>query len=316
MSRRVSVLVLVPMMAAACALNARPTLSPAKMSELWREPDLARRDLFYGPGGQALAPDPGGRYELKSVKEKGFSPGYNVIDGRGREWSVKLGPESRTDVVASRLVWAAGYHQPDVYYLPHWTLTEKGKGTPQPGGRFRLEPSPGTTVTEWSWRNNPFLETRPFAGLFTLMVMLNNWDLKTPQNALYRVERENGAALDRYVVRDLGASLGKTSWWLPGTRDDPAAFDQEPFVEGVDHNRVRFHFEGAWREPQLVNSVVPDDVRWICRILTRLTERQWKDAFRAGGYSDAEAGRYIRRLQQKIAEGLSIGSPLPSEKIN
>jgi hypothetical protein len=33
--------------------------------------------------------------------------------------------------------------------------------------------------------------------------------------------------------------------------------------------------------------------------------KQWRDAFRAGGYEPAVADRFIRRLLAKIAEGLA-----------
>jgi hypothetical protein len=166
-----------------CALNERPTLSAAGMSELWIEPvDLESRDLFYGPGGPDLVPNPNREYALLEVDRTGYSLGYDVKDDRGQRWSVKLGLEARTEVVVSRLVWAVGYHQPDIYYVPQWSLTESGAVRPQPPARFRLEPSTRTKVGSWSWRNNPFVDTRPFAGLFVLMVMVNNWDVKTPQN--------------------------------------------------------------------------------------------------------------------------------------
>ena len=34
-----------------------------------------------------------------------------------REWSLKLGPEAQSEVVASRLLWAIGFHQPPTYWL-------------------------------------------------------------------------------------------------------------------------------------------------------------------------------------------------------
>jgi len=295
--------------AAACAVNSRPVISPAKMAEFWQEPtDIDHRDLVYGAGGAALAPNPHDRYTLLKVDKTGFSPGYDVEDERGRKWSVKLGPEARTEVVVSRLVWAMGYHQPYVYYVPRWTLVDDGRVTTEGPARFRLE-STQKNLGAWSWRNNPFLDTQPFAGAFVLMAMVNNWDLKTPQNVIYRVERDGDDGRDRYVIKDLGASLGKTNWWLPGTRDDIEGFEQEPFIESVSENRVTLHFKGAWREPQLLDSVTLNDVRWICERLARLTSRQWLDAFRAGGYAESEAKRFIHRLQQKVDEGLTLGSP-------
>lgn len=145
------------------------------------------------------------------------------------------------------------------------------------------------------------------AGLFVLMVMLNNWDLKTAQNAVYQVADEEQDPRHWYMVRDLGASFGKTAWFSFGTKDDPEEFEREPFIKGDEGNRVQLSFRGAWREPQLHTSVTPDDVRWVCELLTRLSPRQWMDAFRAGGFDETEAARYIRRLQQKVAEGLNLG---------
>ena len=52
------------------------------------------------------------------------------------------------------------------------------------------------------------------------MVMVNNWDLKTSQNAIYRVQPDGDDPRNLYVVKDLGASFGKTNWLLPGTRND------------------------------------------------------------------------------------------------
>jgi hypothetical protein len=292
----------------ACALSTRQTLSERVMAELWQEPaDIAERNLLYGPGGRALLPDANASYVYLDVDKTGFSPGYDVRDPQGREWDVKLGPESQTEVVVARLLWAVGYHQPATYYLPRWTLTENGKATVQSGGRFRLKTEAFEDVGEWAWTDNPFIGTRPYEGLFVFMVMVNNWDLKPSQNAIYRVQRQGDDPRNLYVVKDLGASLGKTNWLLPGTRNDVEDFENERFIRRVEGNRVIFHYQGAWREPHVAGSAAPADVRWISNLLAKLSPEQWNDAFRAGGYSGAEAARYIRRLQEKIAEGQGIG---------
>ena len=309
MGCRVPLLVVSLVMTTACAANNRPTLSPTKMAEFWREPaDAVQRDLFNGGGGAALAPHPNATFTLMSADPSGFSPGLDVKDEQGREWSVKLGPEARTEVVASRIVWAMGYHQPPVYYLPRFALRDDGLVKTEGPGRFRLKPSTQKTMGAWSWRSNPFLDTQPFAGLFVLMTVLNNWDIKTQQNAIYRTSVKGSNPEYQYVIKDLGASFGKTNWWLPGTRDDIEGFEREPFIEGISGNRVKFHFRGAWQEPHLLDSVAPEDLRWMCERLARLTRGQWLDAFRAGGYTDSEADRFIRRIQQKIDEGLKVGS--------
>jgi hypothetical protein len=277
------------------------------MAELWQEPaDLEQRDLFYGAGGARRAPDPNDRHQFLGAKATGTQPGYDVKDSRGREWSVKMGPEARIEVVVSRVVWAVGYHQPTAYYLPRWTLVREGRSVVQEGGRFRLEQTTTKKVSMWSWRDSPFMGTRPLAGLFVLMIIFNNWDLKSAQNAIYQVGPDGEDAPQRYMVRDLGASLGKTAWPTFGNKDNPDDFDREPFILGVEGNRVRFGYQDAWLEPQLQNSVAPDDVRWICRLLARLSPKQWSDAFRAGGFTDQEAERYIRRLREKVTQGVNL----------
>ncbi len=192
----------------ACALRSHSTLvegMPApRMTELWAEAD-AGRDLFWGHGGRYAAPDPQGEYQFVARDTKGRSPGYDVRDSQGRLWSVKLGPEAQSEVVVSRLLWAAGYFQPATYYLPGWTLTgapQPSLPNPQPAGRFRLELEGEQKVGSWSWGANAFVGTEPLRGLFVLMVMVNNWDLKTQQNPLYELTEEGATPLRRYVVRD------------------------------------------------------------------------------------------------------------------
>ncbi|MGH7712815.1 MAG: hypothetical protein ACREOG_16110 [Gemmatimonadaceae bacterium] len=291
-----------------CAPSLRRSAPREKLAALWEDPaDLERRDLFHGPGG-ARAPNPTTHYEFLGIKPSGVNPGYDVKDALGQEWSVKLGVEARPEVVVSRVVWAVGYHQPFVYYLPRWTLVRDGKNTLLGAARFRLEPVTQDKRGEWSWRSNPFVGTRELAGLYVLMVLFNNWDLKTAQNAIYDVKENGSEPRTWYMVRDLGASLGRSAWFTFGSKDDPAGFEREPFIRRVEGNRVRFAFQGGWMEPQLQASVTPADVRWICGLLSRLSAQQWHDAFRAAGYADAESERFIRRLQQKIAEGLKAGA--------
>src|SRR5437660_5418091 len=74
-------------------LKAAPEGTPV----LWQEPmDIASRDLFLGPGGEAMKPD------LTNVtfianETRGYSKRYRVRDGSGREWIVKISKESQPD---------------------------------------------------------------------------------------------------------------------------------------------------------------------------------------------------------------------------
>jgi len=278
----------------------------ATLAELWYEPrDLATRDLFAGPGGAALTPDPNARWEFVKADTKGSSRGYDVRDAQGMIWSVKIGVEAQPEVVASRLLWAAGYHQPPTYYVPAWTLVRDGVASHQPPGRFRPELPTQRKVGRWSWHDNPFVDTTPLRGLIALNLMVNNWDLKTSQNVIYELSPPAEGARRWYVVRDVGAALGRTPGRvLDGRPNDLAAFEAQGFITGADANRVSFDYRRPHNE--LVALLRPADVRWACERWHGLTPQQWRDAFRAGGYTREQAERYIRKLAAKIDQGLSL----------
>jgi len=207
--------------------------SATGLEQLWVQPEPGR-DLFYGVGGRQLAPDPLVMYQVISVKKGGFSAGYAVRDPQGRVWSVKLYPEARTEVVASRILWAVGYHQPPVYALEQWSATGARGPNPQAVARFREKKPDFYGLKEagpWSYSDNPFVGTRPLAGLLVLNVMLGNADLKPDNNRLYTLVRPAEGAERWYVARDLGCTFGRTRI-LDAPRDDIDAFDSTPFING------------------------------------------------------------------------------------
>ncbi len=278
----------------------------AEISELWVEPEPGR-DLLYGVGGKRLAPQSRSTFEVVNVKKGGFSNGYTVRDERGREWSAKLYPEARTEVVASRLLWGIGYHQPPIYSVQTWSATGAAGDNPQPVARFREKEPPFHGLTEdggWSYADNPFLGSRPLAGLLVLQVMLANADLKPGNNMRYTLTEPSEGAMRWYVARDLGQSFGR-SGLTAGLRDDIEAFDRTRFITGVNHGSVEFEFYSF--HTGLLKNITPQDVRWISLRMAKLTDEQWLDAFRAGGYEDRTALRYIRRMKIKVAEGLAVG---------
>jgi hypothetical protein len=243
----------------------------------------------------------------------GFSPGYDVRDANGLTWSVKLGPEAQTEIVASRILWAIGFHQVPTYYVSSWSMTGGPGGNPGPG-RFRPELPDRKAVGEWSWYENEFAHTPPFKGLIVANLILNNWDWKTSNNKIYEITRPGGTTERRYVVRDLGASLGKTSSprlvrWLgariaQGNRNDVEAFEQQGFIEQVNGDRLEFDYSGIYQK--VVDTVRVEDVVWTARLLSRLSDAQWNAAFRAAGYSPDHASRYIAKVKSKVAQGLAL----------
>jgi hypothetical protein len=45
----------------------------------------------------------------------------------------------------------------------------------------------------------------------------------------------------------------------------------------------------------------------MCLRLAALEDDEWRTAFRAAGYSPDVAARYLRRIKEKVREGLDIG---------
>jgi hypothetical protein len=279
--------------------------SPAQLAELWVDPGPIPRDLAAGPGGNDyVRPTTDARFDVVKRDTTGFSITYRVRDARGREWSVKIGPEAQTEVVASRLVWAIGYHELPSYFVERWLAVDHAKGSTLGGARFRPVDLRLKSRGEWSWQQNPFVGTRELNGLLALMMILNSTDLKNANNAIYDVIGEPREHAKRwYVVKDLGASLGETGRMDP-RRGYIDGFERERFVTGVENGFAVFAFRG--RHQELLQRISVDDVRWTCERLARLTDRQWRDAFRAGNYSDQITARYVARIRQKVKEGLEL----------
>jgi hypothetical protein len=140
-------------------------------------------------------------------------------------------------------------------------------------------------------------------GLLVLNAMLGNGDLKAENNRVYTLDRAVEGAERWYVARDLGSTFGRMGAVDP-PRDDLEAFEATRFIKGVKNGTVELECGGMFTS--LFTHVTVADVRWICELLSRLTDQQWADAFRAGGYAEPTAQRYIRRLKLRIAEGLAL----------
>jgi hypothetical protein len=295
---------------AACGRSVRPLEQPAPVpiASLWQEPhDLESRDLFHGPGGRDLTP-PAVEFTFVERKTTGTNPGYDVRDPEGRLWSVKLGIEAQSEVATSRILWALGFHQPPVYYVDRWRMTGDEAGE-HGGSRFRAELPNHEVVGEWSWYENPFAGTRPFAALVTVNLLLNNWDLKAPNNKIYDITDRDGRGERRYVVRDLGGSLGTARQpglfsWMPfmrfaqGSKNDLEGFQSQGFVKAIDRDRVEFDYRGL--DGELVETVTVADLRWTCELLARLSGMVPAEGLERGPHPMAGAGAHRRRAPDEL----------------
>jgi hypothetical protein len=292
----------------------RPTTpsTPVPLSSWWTQPDnLPQQDLFHGPWGTAHAPDPAAEYTFLRPKSGGFNPGVIVRDPQGREWHVKQprsshGDEGPSELVLSRVLSALGYHQPPVYYLPSFTMRDKSGVHIETGGRFRLDEPSMKDMGEWSWQQNPFVGQRPYQGLLVILLMFNSSDLKNSNNTLYQVTR-GGRTVDWYVVRDLGDALGKTGRFAP-QRNNLEIFSRTRFITGVDDGFAEFGDYRGLHGELLRRRITPADVAWASALIGGLSDRQWQDAFRAGGYPPNVARRFISILRSRVAEGQRIGT--------
>ncbi|MBI4265990.1 MAG: hypothetical protein HY657_16570 [Acidobacteria bacterium] len=308
--RRTSAVIPLIVLAAACGgrtvvVTPRARVSPATLAEIRVDPGPRPRDLFWGVGGKRYAPPPKAVYRFKEKDEAGFSVSYDVIDPEGLEWSAKIGPEAQTEVVVSRILWGLGYHQPPIYYLPSWQVAREGEEPiTESEARFRPKlPQLDRLEQTWSWADNPFSGSQELKGLLVILLMLNSTDLKDSNNSIYQLVEPWDGARRWYVVRDLGAALGVTGVMFP-RRNWVPGFERQPFITRVSGHTIEMGYSGRWQE--LLAMIAPGDVQWAARQMARLTDAQWRDAFRAADYADAHAARFISRIKEKIADGLAL----------
>ena len=277
----------------------------AALSELWSAP-AEPRSLIFGVGGPELAPPADVTYKVTEIKLGGFSDGYTVVGPGKREWSAKLPPEASTEVVASRILWAVGFHQPPIYFLREWHAEGADLVNPQLPARFR-EKSPSLHGLKddghWSFYENPFVGTTQLNGLLVLHALLGNSDLKDQNNTVYTLNGAHEGAARWYVSRDVGHTFGRTGV-MAAPRGDIEVFENTPFILGVSNGFAQLEYKGL--HAKLFREIKVADVRWICEQLNKLTDEQWRDAFRAGGYEPAIADRFIASLKKKIAHGLAL----------
>jgi hypothetical protein len=285
---------------------------------LWREPrDIARRDLFYGSGGRQGAPDPASKFTFVRHSESGTQMKIIVRDDRGREWTVKFGPEARPETAATRIIWAAGYHVDQTYFVRRAQIVGKEQYDAR-DVRFERRDDGFEEVGNWKWKESPFEETREMDGLKVLMALIKNWDLKSSNNKILRPKRNGDSALRIYYVSDVGASFGQTGTWLnripflwdlPAekgfaagkAKGNPEAFTEEEFIKEVDDGEVAFYSRRSRMRSRL-KGVSVENARWMGNLLARLSDKQLADAFRAGGFNEAETALYVRTTRDRIRQ--------------
>lgn len=299
--------------------NADSNSASKPVQLLWEEPtDIETRDLFYGIGGREGAPDPSGKFTF--VRREGApddtSEKIIVEDDRGRTWTVKFGWEAGPETTASRLVWAAGYHTDQDYFVSRAHIHGRG-GFDVWDVRFERDDDGFKKVGRWDWNSNPFVGTRELDGLKTLMALLNNPDVRTDNNKIVHPKKKSADARKHiYYVNDLGATFGSTGLWFSNlpilsllaadTKGVVEDYVRHGFIEGTRNGEVIFHTKRRMAKEAL-KGVKIGNARWMGNLLRRLSNRQLTDAFRAGGFDELEVTTYVREVHDRIRQLRELG---------
>jgi hypothetical protein len=287
---------------------------------LWREPQgIAATQLCHGHGGKAH--EPKGPFTFVSEDMEGYNPKFVVEAADGCRWKVKLGEEARSETAAARLLQAVGYFADEDYFIPE--LVVRGVKRLVRGREFvakddkiraaRLErlTKDVKKVGHWSWFDNPFIGTKEFTGLKVMMALINNWDLKESNNAIYQVGREH-----HYLVSDLGASFGNAGI-LDRSKGNLRDYSQSKFLRdiSIDEADIRlptrpplkyiFVFPSYIQRLQVAElgkDLPRADLKWIGQLLAQLSDRQVADVFRGAGFGPEEADGFAQVVRERIAE--------------
>jgi hypothetical protein len=127
------------------------------------------------------------------------------------------------------------------------------------------------------------------------MALLNNWDVKLINNTIYEVDGER-----RYVVSDVGATLGNTGGVASRSKSNPKDYAKSKFIEKARPDSVDFALHG--KDDPVTRNIPRADVKWLAQRLAQLSAEQISDCFRAGGYTPEEVAIYTRAVQKRIAE--------------
>lgn len=297
---------------------------------LWRDPeDVSTRNLKYGPGAEEMAPVP--PFTFTEEDNGGTSPKFYVRDSRGVTWKLKLGVEAQAETVAVRLLWAVGYFAEEAYYfdrvevknLPKLSRGREyvaGKSTVL-GARFEPRRENVKRGPTWDWEENPFAGTRELDGLKVFMIMLNNYDTRVDNNAILFVRNpQTGETEAQYTVTDIGATFGSVGG-LGGKRskNNLQDFQSSNFLIGVENGMVKFdyhtrpkgvgvfasifnpsYYRRQAKKERIMSNISVANARWIGTQLSKLTDEQIRDAFRAANYDDATTEGFIKVLHARI----------------
>src|SRR5260370_2884495 len=250
--------------------------------------NISKLNLYYGRGGEEHQPN--GPFTFEKEDLKGSRPKFEVRDRHGVKWKVKLGPEARPEIAATRLVWAAGYFANEDYLVPVLRVEtmpdklQRGQNLVSPDGsmvnaRLKRYLKDEKKAENWKWRSNPFTGTREFNGLRVMMALVNNWDLKDINTGVYAEKHRPDGLTREFMVNDLGASFGtpRRDWPLVKAKGNFDEYNGSRFIRKVTPDYVDFNVPA---NPSILVAVSPRDyfghpkLGWIGRRIPR-SDARW-----------------------------------------
>ena len=270
---------------------------------LWEQVNVGERDLYNGPGGEAMQPDLS-KIEFIEEDTSGHNKKYRIRDAKGMEWVAKLGSEAQPETAAVRILYGLGYKTEINYLVPSITIPTKGTFT---NVRLEARPKNAKRLDQWAWKDNPFVGTNELQGLKIMMVFFTNWDLLDMQNKVVRVRTPNGVE-DQYIISDLGATFGRLGnnnlpffFRLGRQTNKPDTWEQAGFIKDVKDNKLVFDFTGG-KSRDILNDVTITNGRWLADLLAQLSDKQIDDAFRAAGYTPDQIATLHDGFKKREAE--------------
>ena len=283
---------------------------PAKRSsfaELWVHPGTSpSATLFYGPGGPRIGADPQQEFEVTGRRHHRLQRRLHR-DSTGRAWDVKIGIEAQPEVVAQpravadRLPPARHALPPDVAAEERTraasscrrasacsrTTRARASG---PGARTRSRHAPA----EGSRRRQPADEQLGFQGQ-------QQSHLHVPRNG---DRSRHAGSWCRTSARRSASRHGRSATATTSTTSNRSVSSGRRGRRGRSSTTTARHRE-------VLEDITPADVVWACRLLDRITDKQWADVFRAAAYPPDIAARYRRAAEVEDRRRPGAGATLP-----
>jgi hypothetical protein len=297
------------------AKSKTPPAMPAKKL-IWHDPGAVEKlDFTGGSGGVAGAPKPPFTFVEEDLG--GTNPKVKLKDASGMEWTAKFGHEVKSEVFATRMVWAVGYFVENAYFVRSGTIAgvtnlkraakEVGKDGAFNEARFEMKKEKGVTKLKdaqgWSWLSNPFVGTKEINGLKIMFMLLSNWDNKDVRD----ISRGSNTAIlvtpaeAHWMITDWGGSMGAWGGVMSRSKWESKDYEKQnkDFIKGVKNGVVEWGYSGQ-HSGDWTRGIPVAHVQWLMQYLGRIKDDQIRAGLVASGADPAEVSTYSAAVRDRI----------------